>query len=203
MTKSQAGKLGAERARSFHSARKANNEIAYLTSPKKCKQCSAVLPYAQRVNNFCSSSCSALFNNTLRQKKTIPCLSCSTPLPSKGRRSQRRFCNAVCQSQFRWAETKANIVNNYLDDVSDASIKRYLIELNGQTCSTCKLTTWNGQPIPVELDHIDGHPDTNRGLNNCRLLCPNCHALTPTYGIKNKGNGRWLRRQRYAQGLST
>ena len=30
----------------------------------------------------------------------------------------------------------------------------------------------------------------NNKLENLRLLCPNCHAQTPTYKAKNKGNGR-------------
>jgi hypothetical protein len=52
-------------------------------------------------------------------------------------------------------------------------------------CSGCKNTEWLGQPIPLELDHIDGNHSDNR-LPNLRLLCPNCHALTPTC----RGKGR-------------
>lgn len=52
-------------------------------------------------------------------------------------------------------------------------------------CSRCKLSEWQDVPIPLELDHIDGE-HTNNELNNLRLLCPNCHALTDTYRAKNK-----------------
>ncbi len=51
-------------------------------------------------------------------------------------------------------------------------------------CSCCSLISWLGQPIPLELDHRDGDR-TNNVLENLRLLCPNCHALTPTYRGKN------------------
>jgi hypothetical protein len=48
------------------------------------------------------------------------------------------------------------------------------------------------QPIPLELDHIDGDAGNNN-YDNLRVLCPNCHALTPTFKAKNKGKGRAAR----------
>jgi 5-methylcytosine-specific restriction endonuclease McrA len=51
-------------------------------------------------------------------------------------------------------------------------------------CAVCGLTEWLGESIPLELDHIDGNRENNT-LGNLRLLCPNCHARTPTYRGRN------------------
>jgi hypothetical protein len=59
-------------------------------------------------------------------------------------------------------------------------------------CNNCGNTEWMGGPIPLELDHIDGH-HMNNVLHNLQLLCPNCHALTPSYRGKNKGHSRSYR----------
>jgi hypothetical protein len=54
-------------------------------------------------------------------------------------------------------------------------------------CESCGLKEWLGEPIPLELDHIDGNKKNNK-LENLRILCPNCHAFTPTYRGKNKSS---------------
>ena len=54
-------------------------------------------------------------------------------------------------------------------------------------CESCLCETWMGQPIPLELDHINGDRWDSR-LENLRLLCPNCHAQTDTYRGRNIGN---------------
>jgi len=51
-------------------------------------------------------------------------------------------------------------------------------------CSNCNNTQWLGNLIPLELDHINGI-NTDHRLENLRLLCPNCHALTDNYRGKN------------------
>lgn len=56
-----------------------------------------------------------------------------------------------------------------------------------EKCSICEITEWLGQKLSLHLDHIDGDRQ-NCELDNLRLLCPNCHSLTPTYSRrKNQG----------------
>lgn len=53
-------------------------------------------------------------------------------------------------------------------------------------CSECGLTPeWNGKPLSLQLDHINGVHNDHR-LDNLRLVCPNCHSQSSTYAGKNK-----------------
>lgn len=62
------------------------------------------------------------------------------------------------------------------------SIKLKLIRERGHQCQGdgCGITEWLKQPVPLELEHIDGN-SSNNDYSNLLLLCPNCHALTPTW----------------------
>ena len=49
-----------------------------------------------------------------------------------------------------------------------------------RVCSQCGLREWLGQDMPLQIDHKNGDNRDNR-LKNLRLLCPNCHSLTPNF----------------------
>ena len=52
-------------------------------------------------------------------------------------------------------------------------------------CNICTRLYWVGETIPLQLDHINGNNEDN-SLENLRLLCPNCHAQTPQYRLKDE-----------------
>jgi len=67
--------------------------------------------------------------------------------------------------------------------------KAALIQERGHKCEDCGLEEWNTQPIPLELEHCDGN-NKNNIKENLKLLCCNCHALTPTWRGRNINSGK-------------
>lgn len=81
-------------------------------------------------------------------------------------------------------------IEDYLSNnhsIQSNKLKKRLISegIFKKECSNCHLSQWLDKDIPLELDHINGNHHDN-SLDNIRLLCPNCHALTDTYRGKNK-----------------
>jgi 5-methylcytosine-specific restriction endonuclease McrA len=65
--------------------------------------------------------------------------------------------------------------------------------LKEHRCERCGLTEWLGEPIPIELHHINGD-GTDHRLENLALLCPTCHAQTDNWGgrgVRRAPVGRW------------
>jgi len=152
---------------------------------------------------FCSSSCAATYNNKgVRRhgKAPQPCLFCGKPQ----KKGASKFCSSACQHKFDKAERVKKVLatGNALSGWSSVRpIKNFLLEHLGEFCSICGRTEWEGQKIPLVMDHVDGNAE-NWSLINLRLVCGNCDMLLSTYKGKNKGKGRLSRKERYRQGKS-
>jgi hypothetical protein len=158
-----------------------------------CKECNTEFEdLTERSRIFCSQSCNAKFNNRKKgyeNREESKCISCSKKIKNK------KYCNRECQTNYEKKQIFEKIENG---DTSlyEKNYKKYLIKKYGEKCMNCGWCEKNRKTgkIPIQLEHIDGHSENNR-LENLKLLCPNCHSLTETFGALNKGNGRKNRKR--------
>lgn len=69
-------------------------------------------------------------------------------------------------------------------EVSQSTLRSRFRKKVQHECSECGIISWNGKKIVLQIDHVNGIHNDNR-LENLRLLCPNCHSQTSTFGRKN------------------
>lgn len=133
----------------------------------------------------------------------IICINCgiSKKIPNKYSKGPHIFCGHDCQQKYHRKNRLNRWFRGEIDFPGKKSLKHYLLEKQEFGCVICKITEWNGKHITLEIEHIDGNSYNNRP-ENLALICPNCHSQTETYKGRNKGNGRFKRKQRYQEGKS-
>ena len=80
------------------------------------------------------------------------------------------------------------VVGESTDYPTRASHLRRALRERGrkEVCEVCRCPPeWNGKPLSLQIDHINGMRWDNRP-QNVRWICPNCHTQTPIFGSKNK-----------------
>lgn len=158
-----------------------------------CLYCSK--PLSPRQKSFCSQKCNGNYHNP-KSRPSRNCEQCHGLFAPTHQHT--RFCSVSCSIAFRKPQSEDELVNR-----SNKECRNFLIAKFGAKCYECGWDKINPKTnrSPVELDHIDGN-SSNNTASNLRLLCPNCHSLTPTYKNLNKGFGRASRRKRYREGKS-
>lgn len=160
-----------------------------------CLNCGKKIVGTRR--KFCCQSCAATYNNKLREKKPKrKCLYCGKEIDNR-----KKFCSTKCFNEFQYenyikkwknGETDGNVHGGFVSFF----IRKYIFEKYDSHCCQCgwgEVNKITGK-IPLQIHHIDGNCENNKE-ENLQLLCPNCHSLTETYGILNKGNSK--RRNRH------
>jgi hypothetical protein len=171
----------------------------YASKPSVCTNCNIVLSFERKNDKFCGRSCAATFNNKGVRRHGKPdqqCLNCELVCSKK-------YCSIACSVFGKNKELVDSWLNGEVSGLNKNGVvthyvKQWLRETRGNACELCgwcKVHPVTGK-IPVQADHTDGNSQNNRP-ENLKLLCPNCHSLTKTFGALNRGNGRASRRASY------
>jgi len=149
-------------------------------------------------HKFCDRTCANKYRYVRPRQLYDDCQNCGVSI--KGSKSKAKFCSRDCAATFRYKEYITRWLRGEEDGMKGEQvslrIRRWLVETRSEQCALCgwhEINVHTGN-IPLTVEHIDGNYRNNRP-ENLKLLCPNCHSLTPTYGGANKGNGRVLRRR--------
>ena len=112
------------------------------------------------------------------------CLYCGVLFGYNSHQKTGKYCSQVCCGADVFRQTMEKFKRGEIN--SPNTVKKCFAHEHNQICHECGNNgEYNGKPLVLQLDHIDGNSDNNLP-ENLRWMCPNCHSQTPTYGRKGR-----------------
>ena len=119
--------------------------------------------------------------------KVYNCLNCGKE-NKWGHSKINKYCDTNCKNKFEYTNKYVPLIESGQCKDGSKPLKKYILDRDNQQCVLCGCgEVYNGKPLTLHLDHIDGDSDNNFP-KNLRTLCPNCHSQTDTFGSKGQGS---------------
>lgn len=161
---------------------------------KSCENCNSDFSIIIGSGRFCSVKCSRSFATKNKRKEINEKVSktlTGKSTPGRGFVSgfdpRRKVFTKDDRVKAAIASRKSlddRISKTPFELLSKNVIKCLILSEQSDKC-LCGIDSWNGVKLSLQLDHINGDRRNNT-RENLRMLCPNCHSITPTYGGRNK-----------------
>ena len=163
-------------------------EQNYMNNPKICLFCSNIIPINKeqkiceiRKKKFCNHTCSAKFNNKLKQKKKNFCSICSKPVKRTTKKCNSCYINEKIKDSQKIIKSELfNKCKNWQSARSTIQKMARRIYLQSDKPKKCEIC---GYDKHYEVCHIKSVSDFDgadtlgmiNSIDNLRALCPNHH----------------------------
>jgi len=155
---------------------------------KVCPKCNTE---HEKSGKYCCRSCanSRVFSDVAIEKKRNKSLNFWSQFDEAGRKQQHKekmlkYDFVAHQKKVQEANLKTSWDRPY-EEMHHGALRKRLLHERNYTCEECRCgNEYNGKPLSLELEHIDGNKLNNK-IENLKILCPNCHSQTPTFRGRN------------------
>lgn len=154
----------------------------------QCKKCKKLFVPQSGLKSYCSLACrnSRTFSEETKMKKSTSAKAHWSGLSSEKR---AELIQKIADSETRNNTVKQTWIKKFAekswDELGNDGKRRRVFEEQNLCCKECGISDWRGQPLSLELNHIDGN-NQNYVRENLEALCPNCHSITPNWRGRNK-----------------